>query len=67
MTQKVPGTGELVITGAHVEKPYLELGVISGINIGCFKFISWGTVFDMRPFSLLQLMEINYFTKLISN
>ncbi|KAL8522068.1 hypothetical protein ACS0TY_012284 [Phlomoides rotata] len=27
--KKVPGTGELVITGAHLEKPYLELGVIS--------------------------------------
>lgn len=30
--QKDPETGELVIMGIYPEKPYFELGVISGIK-----------------------------------
>lgn len=34
MTQRAPGTGELVTMGIDAQKPYMELGVISGMDLG---------------------------------
>lgn len=34
--QKDPETGELVIMGIYPQKPYFELGVISGTTVVCF-------------------------------
>jgi hypothetical protein len=38
MLQKAPGTGELVTVGMDAIKPFLELGVISGI-LNFFNFL----------------------------